>query len=268
MRPVGRASGPPPTGPPVARYTPAVSTTPLSAIIITDGGLPALVAAAIEAERAIAGGGGGVGNGGEVSGGAGSGGVVSLMPWPSHPMLAPVQAAAVTSLARFFRFDHTETPDLRLGGIEATTGLLETLSLLAGVEVARAVGCDRLIWPVQFHADESSLPAHLDRIAAAVDRALLVSRLGLLDGDDTVEEITIETPLVDLTDRQIADLAVDLDAPAYLCWWWRQQGEPEAERVASGERRAWLAALGAAGWVQTAPGVTVTPRTEPARNSD
>ncbi len=245
-----------------------MNLNPPNAIIITDGGLPALVAAAIEAERAIAGGGGRDGSGGHVSGGAESGGVVSLMPWPSHPVLAPVQAAAVTSLARFFRFDHTDTPDLRLGGIEATTGLLDTLSLLAGVEVARAMGCVRLIWPVQFHADKSSLPAQLDRIAAAVDRALLVSRLGLLDGVDAAEEITIETPLVDLTDRQIADLAVDLDAPAYLCWWWRQHAEPEAEQVAGIERRAWLAALGDAGWVQAAPGVTVPPRTEPATHAD
>ncbi|VAX40532.1 hypothetical protein MNBD_PLANCTO03-1615 [hydrothermal vent metagenome] len=239
-----------------ARYTPGVSSESPSAIIITDGGLPALVAAAIEAERAITGSGG---DGGQSRS-------VGLMPWPSCAGLAAVQCAAVASLARFFRFDLIEMPRICAEGPEISVGLFETLALLAGVEAARGAGCCRVIWPVQYHADRDSLPSQLDRIAAAVDRALLVSRLGLLDGEGSSgggagEEITIETPLVDLTDRQIADLVVDLDAPAYLCWWWRQLGEPEAEAVASVERGVWLAALGEAGWVQALPGVSVATQT-------
>ncbi len=228
-----------------------MSTTPPSAIIITDGGLPALVAAAIEAERAISSG----AQDGDGNGGGKSGGVVSLMPWTSQPVLAAVQDAAVTSLARFFRFESIETPELRLGSIAAKASLLDTLGLLAAVEVARGAWCQRIIWPVQYHADHDSVPAQLDRIAAAVDRALLVSRLSLLESDAAADEITIETPLVDLTDSQIADLAVDLDAPAYLCWWWHRHGEPEVESLAGVERRAWLGALGDAGWVQTEPAV-------------
>ena len=231
------------------RYTPRVSCESPSAIILTDGSLPALVAAAIEAERALAG-------SGENSGG-GSGGA-GLMPWPSCAELAAVQCATAASLARFFRFELLDTPRLCAEGFAASTALRETLALLAGVEAARKLGCRRVIWPVQYHTDENSVPSQLDRIAAAIDRALLVSRLGLLDGSQTGAEITIETPLVDLTDRQLADLAVDLDAPAYLCWWWRRLGEPEAEAVADTERQRWLGTLGEAGWVQTSPGVSVT----------
>ncbi len=223
-----------------------MSTDAPSAIIIADGGLPALVAAAIEAERAISGGGGGA----------------SLMLWPASPLLASAQFTAVTSQARFLRLGLTDTPQLSLNGTEASTTLRDTLGLLSGVEAARAAGCSRVVWPVQYHADHDSLPGELDRIAAAVDRALLVARLGLLETDRASDEITIETPLVDLTDSQIADLVVDLDAPAYLCWWWRRPSEAEAEALAAPERKAWLAALREAGWVQTAPGVTVTAQSE------
>ena len=210
-----------------------------SAIIITDGGLPALVAASIEAERSI----------------SGSGGVASLMAWPGSPTLATAQATAIGSQARFHRLGLADPPRLCAADIEASSGLLDTLALLAAVEVARAAGARRVVWPIQFHSDHDSLPEKLDQIAGAVDRSLLVSRLTLLDQAD---EVTIETPLVDLTDSQLADLVVDLDAPAYLCWWWRRLPDGQAEALAAPERRAWLSALRDAGWVQAEPGPVVT----------
>ena len=216
---------------------------PPSAIIISDGNLPALVAAAIEAERAISGG----------------GGAASLMPWPAGPELAAAQVTAVGSQARFHRLALAEPPRLCAADIAASPGLLDTLALLAAVEAARAVGTTRVVWPVQFHADHDSLPELLDRIGAAIDRALLVSRLTLLDNPGTTGgEVTIETPLVDLTDRQLADLVVDLDAPAYLCWWWRRQADTAAESLAAAERKAWLSALRDAGWVQSGAETQVT----------
>lgn len=220
-----------------------------SAIIISDGGLPALVAASIEAERSISGG----------------GGVASLMAWPGSPTLAGAQATAIGSQARFLRLGLVDPPRLCAADIEASGGLLDTLALLAAVEVARAAGARRVVWPIQFHSDHDSLPEKLDQIAGAVDRALLVSRLSLLDQGD---EVTIETPLVDLTDTQLADLVVDLDAPAYLCWWWRRLAEGQAEALAAPERRAWLSTLRDAGWVQAEPIAVVTnqaiPTTHPA----
>lgn len=218
-----------------------MTSQPPSAIVISDGGLPALVAAAIEAERTL-------------TGGANP---AALMPWPTCAALAAPQLAAATSQARFHRLTPADPPRLCAADVAASEGMLDTLRLLAGAEVARATGAGRVIWPVQFHADDGSLPEHLDRIGDAIDRALLVSRLALLDQG---REIVFETPLVDLTDRQVADLVVDLDAPAYLCWWWRRLAEPQAEALGAPERRTWLSALRDAGWVQADPAVTVAPQ--------
>lgn len=224
---------------PAALQSPAVSDQAPSAIIISDGGLPAVVAAAIEAERSIS----GIG-----------GPPPALMPWPTDPVLATGQFTAAGSHARFFRLALLEAPRLCAADIAGSAGLVETLALLGAIEVARAVGAARIVWPVQYHADDTTIADRLDQIAAAADRALLASRLSLLDFR---EEIRVETPLVDLTDRQVADLVVDLDAPAYLSWWWRRHTDPAAETLAGAERRAWLLALRAAGWVQGDPGVTV-----------
>lgn len=218
-----------------------------SAILISDGGLPAVVAAAIEAERTLSGG----------------GGAAAIMPWPGRPELAQSQFAAVRSQARFHRLELVETPRLCAPDIDASDGLLDTLALLAGLEAARTSGAARVVWPVQFHADDNTLTDQLDRIGAAIDRALLVARLDLLDRG---EEIAIETPLVDLTDRQLADLVVDLDAPAYLCWWWRRLPDPQAEAVGAPERKSWLAALRDVGWVQSDLGVAVATQAAPTTN--
>ncbi|MCC7390278.1 MAG: hypothetical protein IT431_16100 [Phycisphaerales bacterium] len=216
-----------------------------SAIIVSDGGLPAVVAAAIEAERAISGAGGAP---------------PALMPWPTDPVLAPGQFTAAGSQARFYRLALLEAPRLCASDLAASPGLVETLALLGALEVARAVGAPRVVWPIQYHTDDQTIADRLDDIAAAADRALLVSRLSLLDFR---EEIRVETPLVDLTDRQVADLVVDLDAPAYLSWWWRRHPDPGAEAQAGAERRAWLVALREAGWVQGEPSVTVAAQDAP-----
>jgi len=210
-----------------------------------------MVAASIEAERAVSGG--------------GAAGPASLLPWPTRPALAPAQLTAVGSLARFYRLGLAEAPRLCAADVTESAGLIDTLALLAAVEVAGKCGCRRVVWPVQFASDHDTLPGQLERIAAAIDRALLVSRLSLLDGPD---EIAIETPLVDLTDGQAADLVVDLDAPAYLCWWWRRLSEPNAEAEAAPERRRWLTALREAGWVQGSPEARVSATAAPATRAD
>lgn len=231
--------------PPFRVTMPRVSDPAPSAIVISDAGLPAVVGAAIEAERAISGGGGGV---------------PALMPWPTDPVLAECQYAAAKSHARFLRLALLDAPRLCAADISASTGLIDTLGLLAAVELARTSGATRVVWPVHYHADDATLPGWLDQVASAVDRALLTSRLALLDSG---AEVTIETPLVDLTDRQTADLVVDLDAPAYLAWWWRRRPEPPAEALAVQERRAWLDALRDAGWVQADPAAHVVAGSRP-----
>lgn len=190
-----------------------------------------MVAAAIEAERVSADGGGGA----------------VLMPWPTVGAAVSEQASAVASLARFLRLGLVE-PRLAPPSPEAglSPGLPESVCLLAALHSARSLGCERVVWPFHVHSDHQSIAGELERIAAAVDRAQLIGRLSLLEGTPVV----VDAPLADLTDGQLADLAIDLDAPAYLAWWWRSLGSEPAERVAAEERRAWLPVLRDAGWLE------------------
>jgi hypothetical protein len=61
-----------------------------------------------------------------------------------------------------------------------------------------------------------------------------------------VPSIRVETPYADFTDRQIADLVLDMELDVEACWFWRVEGDAEAER----ERRRWESALGAVGWTR------------------
>ena len=61
-------------------------------------------------------------------------------------------------------------------------------------------------------------PALMTNLSAA-DRALLVQRIGLIEMESESLDVKIDSPLLDLTDRQVAELAVDMDAPVWSCWW-------------------------------------------------
>ncbi len=100
-------------------------------------------------------------------------------------------------------------------------------ALLAAAHIAATVGRRRLVWGVQYPYLGSE--PDLDSIATTVDRTLLISRLASLDlWDDPeakVPEVLIETPLVDLSDEQVADLASDMSVPWQTVWWLGAQGE-------------------------------------------
>jgi hypothetical protein len=53
-------------------------------------------------------------------------------------------------------------------------------------------------------------------MAIAADRALLAARLLSLDADGVAGGLVIETPLLELTDAELIDLAGDIDAPIGL----------------------------------------------------
>ncbi len=104
-------------------------------------------------------------------------------------------------------------------GQQSSLGVHQTRMLLDAATLAIQLGIKRVIWPIQ--ADETDDPAlHLDQIATAIDRALLTARLATLDAPDQGGvEVTIETPLIDLSNQQISDLAADLNVPISSCWW-------------------------------------------------
>ncbi len=95
-----------------------------------------------------------------------------------------------------------------------------TQLLLEAATQAIRRGASRLIWPCCFDAD-------LDRISRASDKAMLLGRLLEMDLPSTGpgSSFEIETPLIDLSDAQIADLARDLDAPLGGAWWCQRDGE-------------------------------------------
>ncbi|HBS29905.1 MAG TPA: hypothetical protein DEB06_10770 [Phycisphaerales bacterium] len=66
----------------------------------------------------------------------------------------------------------------------------------------------------------------------------LFTRLAGLSGSDGA---TLKAPLADLTDAQVADLALDLDAPLDTLWW--RGGRAESGGEAGEARLRWEAAL-------------------------
>lgn len=109
--------------------------------------------------------------------------------------------------------------------------------LLAATRLAREHGAARVIWPV--HAGVPLDPESLDveRAAGIVERSLLTERLAAIDDPDGV---VIETPLADLRDAQVAELAVDQAVPLQHAWWWGSRGEA-AEASRERWERAWQA---------------------------
>ena len=107
--------------------------------------------------------------------------------------------------------------------------------LMDAATAALSLRCPLVVWPVLPAGPASAEPALVELIAAAVSRATLVSRLVSLDAPMVgLPEIRIETPFVDLTDQQLADLACDLGVRFEECWWWSIDSS-----AASEERARW-----------------------------
>ncbi len=107
----------------------------------------------------------------------------------------------------------------------------QTRMLFDAAYLAIQLGLKRLVWPVRIPMNH---PDRIKGIGDALDRAMLVSRLVSIDADEsTAPEIIIETPFIDLTDAQIADLAMDLAIPLESCWWASAQDLPLAQSCAN-----------------------------------
>lgn len=98
-------------------------------------------------------------------------------------------------------------------------GIHQTRMLLDAAILAIKLGFKRVLWPVQI-PESADAPQRLNEISTAIDRAILTARLATLDAQSQGGvEVTIETPLVDLTDQQLAEIAADLNVPISSCWW-------------------------------------------------
>jgi len=115
---------------------------------------------------------------------------------------------------------------------QSSRGVHQTRMLLDAATLAIKLGYKRVLWPIQIPntiQDTQNSAEHLNQIATAIDRALLTARLATLDAQSQGGiEVTIETPLVDLTDSQLSDLAADLNIPIQSCWF-NDQSLPDAQ---------------------------------------
>ena len=115
---------------------------------------------------------------------------------------------------------------------ECSIGSIQSRILLEAAQVALRAGIRKVIWPVRLARPESdqSVDQLVDQIGQTIDRAILASRLASLDASDgTAVDVIIETPFVDLSDDQMADLAGDLAIPLETCWWHNGRTLPNAQ---------------------------------------
>ncbi len=202
---------------------------PSRLLVMVDGDLPSVVAAANAKEASLS------------AGGAKAGPLL----WPALDGADPARMASCVRLAAVLGLTLIERRSVSVGPRGGEWSSPSRLLMDACTDAATH-GRTEVVWPVQFTAAaRGSGEIDLDLVSRAADRALLVTRLMTLDsGAHGVPSLHVETPFVDLTDRQVADLAVDLAAPVATCWWW---GEGAGDEAASSRAR-WTAALRAAGF--------------------
>lgn len=126
----------------------------------------------------------------------------------------------------------------------AASGADRSIMLILAGTAACAAGRPEIIWPVtRASPGDPAPPIDVAAVSRESDRAVLATRLLALDADDHGQISTrVTCPFVDMPDRGLAELAVDLGAPVELCWWAKAAG-PEAER----ERARWVGLLRSCG---------------------
>lgn len=209
---------------------------PAHAMVVSDGGLVSLIACVAAKER-----------------------VLASAPDASH--LLPVIWASITpgptSRARAHAIEAQATalglevvvPSGDSANTTNSAGERATRDLLDAAFTAISRGCGSLVLSDR-HADGDMVD--LSSVAATIDRAMLVSRLVSLDMASDSGSFEIESPYVDLSDRQVAELAIDLGAPIQLCWWWHSElrdGKPDAAgAIFKREHDRWTSMLAQCGW--------------------
>lgn len=192
-------------------------------LVLSDGDLPSLVAAASVAEQAV-----GVSDPAKRP---------ILLPFAA----TPAQAAAVAAQGRALSL--SVLPAIPATDFSAD-GEAQCRDLIAALYGAARAGIDSVLWPISAAIGES---VDVDLASVFADRALLVGRLVALDASRHARpSVRIETPYVDLTDTQLADLAADLAVPLSSVWWWGGD-DGDAARA----RSRWSIALSEAGWPLT-----------------
>ena len=211
-------------------------------MVLLDGDLPSVVAlAAIREEMEV--------HRREARPGSGTSGRVAVcgIPWNG-----PLGGLFYSAIRRLAEVDGLPIIDAAMPDFCNSTspGLRESTGLLACAHAAAAAGYSRVVWPITAGAGEG---VDIDRAAAIMDRALLCGRLVAIDASSHGRPgIHIETPYADLSDKQVADLALDMAVPLEGCWWWsdRETGTDAGAELA---RARWMPRLMEMGYVARQP---------------
>lgn len=219
-------------------------------LILSDGGMPALIAA-MHAREAVT-----LSATGKTPEqiGAMLRDRVLMMPFGLRAESKLLQSRAVTQQASTLGIGllgvGTGTDDIKpllTVAAHADEDEHEGIELLAVLLLAARLQCSRVVWPVHAGGHES---IDLDRLSQIADRGLVASKYaGLCSSASTAVGLHVDTPFADLTDRQLADLAIDIDAPIDACWWWTA-GERGGDDQR--EKSRWTKALQAMGWTSLA----------------
>lgn len=222
-------------------------------VVVFDGSIAAVVAAWLEGVCK------GVGVGAaDVGGGKSGGGAGKPALW------IPAGADGLVGRAAERLVETAQLGEIIVGGVAGANGGLAASAMLmaAGADamVRGSGGAERVIWPVQC-AGAFGDEQRVTQQAAATSRALLAARLLSVDAKENGGAgggILIDTPVLDLTDNELLELAADIDAPVGLARWCVQQAEVGGTvcGVCDGCRR-WVPAIRAAGLVAKVAGVQV-----------
>lgn len=127
-------------------------------------------------------------------------------------------------------------------------GLAQACLLLHAAAHAGRLACTRIVWPLQIGPDPALVGEAVERAAMVCELAGLGSGhggRGELANPADFAGLTIDLPVVDLTDKQCADLAEDCGAPL-ACFWPCSQAGAEPCHQCPGCRR-WRTAFDEAG---------------------
>jgi hypothetical protein len=201
-------------------------------LVISDGDVPALVGLAHAVESRF-----------EGRSAAGAGGVVVM----------PVQAAGGVDPRQVLRSQAVTLPCEVLDGLTASEPIPDLL--LSAGRFGATLGVRRVVWPLHAGAGGDIEAVDIALASRIIESALLAERLLALEEPRAP---LIETPFADLSDGQVAELAVDMGLIPGAVWWTRRRSDLE---VRAAER--WGAAFAAAG-VSIAP-AGPEPSSRPAR---
>lgn len=218
----------------------AHATPSKQSLVLCDGDLPALVALSLTQDA------------------VGSLGTVGVLSAPIAPAGAEAIGTRIHSLADAQAATCLDFPAVAPNSL--LTGHRRTRYLSETANLAMANGFTTLVCPWQAEAFDpdatrstDALPS-VDALARELDRTLLVSRLVTLDASEHgVAVFEVQAPLMDLSDVQVAEMALDLDVPVWRAWWWEAADGKRTKDAALNDRAnackaRWCAALELLGW--------------------